>query len=68
MTITRTRSLISAACLLLGFLLRQNAFVEMFGVAMQANRMNYSPPCSRLDLVLGLKAHIQKLKYLEQTE
>lgn len=30
---------------------------EMFGVAVQAIRMNYYPPCSRPDLVLGLSPH-----------
>lgn len=37
--------------------LRQNVFAEMFGVAVQAIRMNYYPPCSRPDLVLGLSPH-----------
>ena len=34
--------------------LRQQAFEEIFGVAVQAIRMNYNPACSRPDLVLGL--------------
>ncbi|KAK4853774.1 hypothetical protein QYF36_014366 [Acer negundo] len=29
----------------------------MFGVAVQAVRMNYYPPCSRPDLVMGLSPH-----------
>ena len=37
--------------------LRQQAFEEMFGVAVQAIRMNYNPACSRPDLVLGLSPH-----------
>lgn len=37
--------------------LRQQAFEEMFGVAVQAIRMNYYPACSRPDLVLGLSPH-----------
>ncbi|CAN1806950.1 Protein SRG1 [Linum perenne] len=32
-------------------------FNEMFGVGVQAVRMNYYPPCSRPDLVLGLSPH-----------
>ncbi|KAF8394536.1 hypothetical protein HHK36_020747 [Tetracentron sinense] len=35
----------------------QDTFDEMFGVAVQAVRMNYYPPCSRPDLVLGLSPH-----------
>ncbi|XP_042475627.1 protein SRG1 [Macadamia integrifolia] len=47
---------------LLGFIamslgLKQDMFNEMFGVAVQAVRMNYYPPCSRPDLVLGLSPH-----------
>ncbi|XVF62609.1 hypothetical protein PTKIN_Ptkin09bG0022100 [Pterospermum kingtungense] len=37
--------------------LKGDAFEEMFGVAVQAVRMNYYPPCSRPDLVLGLSPH-----------
>ena len=37
--------------------LRQQAFEEIFGVAVQAIRMNYNPACSRPDLVLGLSPH-----------
>ncbi|KAF8370085.1 hypothetical protein HHK36_031881 [Tetracentron sinense] len=37
--------------------LKQEAFNKMFGVAVQAVRMNYYPPCSRPDLVLGLSPH-----------
>ena len=37
--------------------LRQQAFEEMFGVVVQAIRMNYNPACSRPDLVLGLSPH-----------
>ena len=37
--------------------MRQQAFEEMFGVAVQAIRMNYYPACSRPDLVLGLSPH-----------
>jgi isopenicillin N synthase-like dioxygenase len=37
--------------------LRQDIFEEMFGVAVQAIRMNYYPPCQRPDLVLGLSPH-----------
>lgn len=37
--------------------LRGNMFEEMFGVAVQAIRMNYYPPCPRPDLVLGLSPH-----------
>ncbi|CAD5195478.1 unnamed protein product [Musa acuminata subsp. malaccensis] len=47
---------------LLGFIaeslgLRRSFFNEMFGEAVQAVRMNYYPPCSRPDLVLGLTPH-----------
>ncbi|XP_031110857.1 protein SRG1 [Ipomoea triloba] len=34
-----------------------DVFEEMFGVAVQAVRMNYYPPCPRPDLVLGLSPH-----------
>ncbi|XP_030545671.1 protein SRG1 [Rhodamnia argentea] len=37
--------------------LRGNVFEEMFRAAVQAIRMNYYPPCSRPDLVLGLSPH-----------
>ena len=37
--------------------LKASVFEEMFGVAVQAIRMNYYPPCSRPDLVLGLSPH-----------
>ncbi|KAK4477875.1 hypothetical protein RD792_017140 [Penstemon davidsonii] len=37
--------------------LNENIFEEMFGVAVQAIRMNYYPPCPRPDLVLGLSPH-----------
>ncbi|OAY27763.1 protein SRG1 [Manihot esculenta] len=37
--------------------LKADTFEEMFGVAVQAIRMNYYPPCSRPDLVLGLSPH-----------
>ncbi|KAH9328415.1 hypothetical protein KI387_000523, partial [Taxus chinensis] len=37
--------------------LMPNIFEEMFGENVQALRMNYYPPCSRPDLVLGLSAH-----------
>ncbi|KAL5996035.1 hypothetical protein ACLOJK_026108 [Asimina triloba] len=37
--------------------LDQDTFNKMFGEAVQAVRMNYYPPCSRPDLVLGLSPH-----------
>uniref|UniRef100_A0A5B7AEQ9 Fe2OG dioxygenase domain-containing protein n=1 Tax=Davidia involucrata TaxID=16924 RepID=A0A5B7AEQ9_DAVIN len=37
--------------------LNEDTFEEMFGVAVQAARMNYYPPCPRPDLVLGLSPH-----------
>ncbi|OAY55973.1 protein SRG1 [Manihot esculenta] len=37
--------------------LKSDTFEEIFGVAVQAIRMNYYPPCSRPDLVLGLSPH-----------
>ncbi|KAL5701139.1 Protein LATERAL BRANCHING OXIDOREDUCTASE 1 [Ranunculus cassubicifolius] len=37
--------------------LKPNVFNDLFGVAVQAARMNYYPPCSRPDLVLGLSPH-----------
>ncbi|CAN1806946.1 Protein SRG1 [Linum perenne] len=36
---------------------KSERFNEMFGVGVQAVRMNYYPPCSRPDLVLGLSPH-----------
>ena len=41
----------------LGLGLKKDLFEEAFGVAVQAIRMNYYPPCSRPDLVLGLSPH-----------
>lgn len=41
----------------LGLGLKGDAFDEIFGVAVQAIRMNYYPACSRPDLVLGLSPH-----------
>ncbi|KAL6190998.1 hypothetical protein ACLB2K_037391 [Fragaria x ananassa] len=37
--------------------LKGDIFEKMFGEAVQAIRMNYYPPCSRPDLVLGLSPH-----------
>ncbi|KAE8711931.1 putative pentatricopeptide repeat-containing protein [Hibiscus syriacus] len=37
--------------------IKMEIFDEMFGVAVQAVRMNYYPPCSSPDLVLGLSPH-----------
>ncbi|XP_021892309.1 protein SRG1-like [Carica papaya] len=37
--------------------LKKNVFEEMFGLTVQAVRMNYYPPCSRPDLVMGLSPH-----------
>ncbi|XP_077239922.1 protein LATERAL BRANCHING OXIDOREDUCTASE 1-like [Tasmannia lanceolata] len=37
--------------------LKPDVFNDMFGAAVQAVRMNYYPPCSRPDLVLGLSPH-----------
>ncbi|KAF5752211.1 protein SRG1-like [Tripterygium wilfordii] len=37
--------------------LKGNVFEEMFGEEVQAVRMNYYPPCSRPDLVMGLSPH-----------
>ncbi|XP_057489282.1 protein SRG1-like [Actinidia eriantha] len=37
--------------------LNKDIFEDMFGVAVQAVRMNYYPPCPRPDLVLGLSPH-----------
>ncbi|XP_010533099.1 PREDICTED: protein SRG1 [Tarenaya hassleriana] len=36
---------------------KEGRFEEIFGEAVQAVRMNYYPPCSRPDLVLGLSPH-----------
>ncbi|KAK7289954.1 hypothetical protein RIF29_04019 [Crotalaria pallida] len=41
----------------LGLELEGDAFEKIFDVAVQAIRMNYYPPCSRPDLVLGLSPH-----------
>ncbi|KAK6913795.1 Non-hem dioxygenase N-terminal domain [Dillenia turbinata] len=41
----------------IGLCLKDGIFEEMFGVAVQAVRMNYYPPCPRPDLVLGLSPH-----------
>lgn len=41
----------------LGLDLKGDVFEKMFGVSVQAIRMNYYPPCSRPDLVLGLSPH-----------
>lgn len=41
----------------LGLGLKEDLFEEAFGLAVQAIRMNYYPPCSRPDLVLGLSPH-----------
>lgn len=37
--------------------LNRDVFEDMFGVAVQAVRMNYYPACPRPDLVLGLSPH-----------
>ncbi|KAI7743649.1 hypothetical protein M8C21_023674 [Ambrosia artemisiifolia] len=37
--------------------LNENVFEEMFGLSVQAIRMNYYPACPRPDLVLGLSPH-----------
>ncbi|KAL4592908.1 hypothetical protein LXL04_005915 [Taraxacum kok-saghyz] len=49
------KDLLSFIALSLG--LRGNVFEEMFGLSVQAMRMNYYPPCPRPDLVLGLSPH-----------
>ncbi|KAK4283532.1 hypothetical protein QN277_000473 [Acacia crassicarpa] len=41
----------------LGLGLKEETFSEMFGEAVQGVRMNYYPPCSRPDLVMGLSPH-----------
>lgn len=50
-----SQSLLKYISLSLG--LKGDILNEMFGVAVQAIRMNYYPPCSRPDLVLGLSPH-----------
>lgn len=54
----------------LGLGLEGDAFEKMFGVAVQAIRMNYYPTCSRPDLVLGLSPHSDgsALTVLQQTK
>ncbi|EPS71522.1 hypothetical protein M569_03236, partial [Genlisea aurea] len=37
--------------------LKSDVFEKMFGLPVQAIRMNYYPPCPRPDLVLGLSPH-----------
>lgn len=37
--------------------LDKDVFEDMFGVAVQAVRMNYYPACPRPDLVMGLSPH-----------
>ncbi|XP_062108609.1 protein SRG1 [Humulus lupulus] len=49
------QSLLKYIAMTLG--LKKDIFNEMFGAAVQAIRMNYYPPCSRPDLVLGLSPH-----------
>lgn len=41
----------------IGLSLEEDVFEKMFDEAVQAIRMNYYPPCSRPDLVLGLSPH-----------
>ncbi|KAF9604476.1 hypothetical protein IFM89_006798 [Coptis chinensis] len=50
--------------------MNNDAFNDMFGDAVQAVRMNYYPPCSRPDLVLGLSPHSDgsALTVLQQAE
>ncbi|KAH1076761.1 hypothetical protein GYH30_052321 [Glycine max] len=45
------------AYIALGLGLKGDEFEKMFGESVQAMRMNYYPPCSRPDLVLGLSPH-----------
>ena len=45
------------AYIALGLGLKGDEFEKMFGISVQAVRMNYYPPCSRPDLVLGLSPH-----------
>ncbi|CAL1397226.1 unnamed protein product [Linum trigynum] len=49
------QNLLNSIAITLG--LKEGTFNEMFGVGVQAIRMNYYPPCSRPDLVLGLSPH-----------
>ncbi|KAL6971304.1 hypothetical protein U1Q18_030983 [Sarracenia purpurea var. burkii] len=49
------QTLLSFIAMSLG--LNKGTFEEMFGVAVQAVRMNYYPPCPRPDLVMGLSPH-----------
>ncbi|KAJ8770650.1 hypothetical protein K2173_021297 [Erythroxylum novogranatense] len=44
-------------CIAMTLDLKSTTLEEMFGEAVQAIRMNYYPPCSRPDLVLGLSPH-----------
>ncbi|XP_059077665.1 codeine O-demethylase isoform X3 [Cryptomeria japonica] len=37
--------------------LKQDCFINMFGKMSQTMRMNYYPPCTRPDLVLGISPH-----------
>ena len=55
--LTTTRISLPQETQAMGLGLRQQAFEEMFGVVVQAIRMNYNPACSRPDLVLGLSPH-----------
>lgn len=41
----------------MGLGLKGDVFEKMFGETVQAIRMNYYPPCSSPDLVLGLSPH-----------
>lgn len=49
------QSLLKYLAMTLG--LKGDVLNEMFGEAVEAIRMNYYPPCSRPDLVLGLSPH-----------
>lgn len=49
------KSLLSFIAMSLG--LDKDVFEDMFGVAVQAVRMNYYPACPRPDLVMGLSPH-----------
>ncbi|KAL1832547.1 hypothetical protein ACET3Z_002198 [Daucus carota] len=49
------KSLMSFIAVSLG--LNKDVFEDMFGVAVQAVRMNYYPACPRPDLVMGLSPH-----------
>ncbi|CAH9137186.1 unnamed protein product [Cuscuta epithymum] len=44
-------------CIAISLGLSERVFEEMFGVAVQAVRMNYYPACPRPDLVMGLSPH-----------